>query len=195
MNFVLDLFSPKFRVWDNERKQMFYRLEIGDITQGAIDDYLIDTTGMVYKVERRVEAIRKGDRMTEYKIDVALRPAPCAIAMSFIANLKTSPLYNLDIVKIGGTLGVVIAVTNHPDKRLPQAPMLIPIAQSRDEIQKKFLEIYKTLDDLKLPNEVSAFWNAVEVVGNIFENKDLLTPFIINMLKSEININWEKVYE
>jgi len=194
---VFETKGLKFRVWDNEKKKMFYWK---DITEGVVDDYLIDSTGRVYRIERTAYAIKKGDRMTEYKIDTSITPVIHAIAMPFIDNVNYSPLYSFDICKFKDIAFVVIKTKNPVKDILSDSAFIAVIAEDEEDFNKKSDGLYKYFHGMvslsKKEKEKSLkFWNKVEVIGNIFENRDLLTKFTLDMLRYDIDIDWEMVYE
>jgi len=174
----------RFRVWDNEKKIMFYG---NGITESSISEYLVTTGGIVC----RMEGTRKSE--TEYQISVT--QAPYAIAMPFITNLNYSPLYSFDIIRYENITAVVVAVGGFVSGEVLMDAMLIPIAKNEVEFNKKNVKLVATSTPEPPTKRKPSLWKKAEVIGNIFENKDLLTPLTINILKDTIDIDWENVYD
>jgi len=174
----------RFRVWDNERKQMFYG---NGITETSISEYLVTTGGIVCRME--------GTRKSETKYQISVRQAPYAIAMPFITNLNYSPLYSFDIIRYENITAVVVAVGGFVSGEVLMDVMLIPIAKNEVEFNKKNVKLVATSTPKPPTKRKPSLWKKAEVIGNIFENKNLLTPLTINILKDTIDIDWENVYD
>jgi hypothetical protein len=177
----------RFRVWDNEKKRMFYG---GGIKDNSIDEYLVTTGGIVCRME--------GTRKSENEYQISVRQAPHAIAMPFITNLNYSPLYSFDIIRYENITAVVIAVGGFVSEQVLLDVMLIPIAKNELEFNKKNIKLVVSANEPELTTKRKpkpSFWRKAEIIGNIFENRDLTTPFIMNILRDTIDIDWENVYD
>jgi hypothetical protein len=185
MSEFIEPMGVRFRVWDNERKIMFYG---NGITENSISEYLVTTGGIVC----RMEGTRKSE--TEYQISV--RQTPYAIAMPFITNINYSPLYSFDIIRYENITAVVVAVGGFVSEEVLLDVMLIPIAKNEVEFNKKNIRLVSITNHPEPPTRRKpSLWEKAEVIGNIFENKNLLTPLTTNILKDTIDIDWQNVYD
>jgi len=177
-----------FRVWDNEKKKMFYG---GGITENSIDEYLVTTGGVVCRME--------GTRKSENEYQISVEPTPYAIAMPFITNINYSPLYSFDIIRHENITAVVVAIGGFVSGEVLMDVMLIPIARNEVEFNKKNIKLVATTSKpeyhTRRGKPKPSFWKKAEIIGNIFENRNLLTTLTINILKDTIDIDWENVYD
>jgi len=177
---TIDVFAPKFRIWDYEKKQMFYFPDIIDITEPETHNYLIDTHGSIFTLTTRSEPILISEKSRTYEISLSISPAN-AIKMLKLFPIGQKYAYELDIIRISlpPDQHLNFIVTTKPAYFTPELPILVPTPI----LLLRFIPISTSIRKTKLFMEAakkaarhSPGSIKLELLGNIFQNPELLEP-------------------